>query len=237
MAKKRKHVHSKYIPTYTDKIKAYKVYKKGFKSQAHYAQAVGISPKCFAGVKDEFYSFFERKEKAEEKIRLKRPPGRPKGVKILDNIPLVNEDSLRMLGICGYSVRKAATLIGVAHNTLRDYLKEHPILSDAFFNGAELADAEVMIALKQRACGMQQRKVKFASFEGEITDQREYYEDLAPDTAAASMWLINRKRWTRDSEGVKADNKGKILEALDKMSELSEEDMDKFDKENADRSE
>lgn len=196
------------------------------------ADSLRIAPNTLRGVYDQFKEFFERKDKVERERLSKRPVGRPLGQRVLDGFPLVNAQTLHMLAICGYTIPKAAKLIGVAHNTLRDYLAEHIELHNAFQSGAAIADCEVMAALKARACGMPLRRIKFATFEGAITDSQEYMEDLPPDTSAAAMWLINRKRWTRDSEGAKADNKGRILEALDKLTETPEKELDQMDAEN-----
>jgi len=221
----------KYKPSHSDKIRAYRLYKKEG-TQKEIAIHLGISLVALKGAWDSFEEFFERKE-ASLKVKLSRiPVGRPKGDRILDGFPLVNAETLHMLAICGYTIPTAAKTIGVAHNTLRTYLAEHPDLQQAFQSGAAIADSEVMMALKARACGMSLKRVKFATFEGAITDSQDYLEDLPPDTSAAAMWLINRKRWTRDSEGAKADNKGRILEALDKLTETPESELDQMDSEN-----
>ena len=40
---------------------------------------------------------------------------------------------------------------------------------------------------------------------------------ILPNVEAGKFWLINRQNWSRDSERTRADNKGAILEALDRL--------------------
>jgi hypothetical protein len=225
-----------YTLTAGAKLHGYRLHRRGFSITA-IVKELKIPDSSWTKWKPVLLEYFERKDKAEQERRDRRPAGRPKGQRILDGYPMVNPDVLHMLAMCGHSIPKAARLIGVAHNTLRNYLRENPTLQHAFEAGAEIADCEVMSALKKRACGMKIRATKLVAYEGAITDSQDYDEELPPDTAAAAMWLINRKRWTRDSEGAKADNKGRILEALTKATETTEEELTTFDQENADASE
>ena len=80
---------------------------------------------------------------------------------------------------------------------------------------------------------MKVKKVKFATFEGEITDEREYEEELAPDVKAATLWLNNRHpEYWKDRQAVeltgkdgdpieftKTDRQKRIDELLEKRNE------------------
>ena len=111
----------------------------------------------------------------------------------------------------GATDKELADFFEVAESTLNLWKLEHPDFSESLKRGKSTADAEVADRLFRRATGYSHKAVKFATFEGMITDQREYTEHYAPDTTACIFWLKNRRPdlW-RDKVEVKAEHSGKI---------------------------
>lgn len=213
----------KWKPTYEQRIKAYNLWVD-HASDLAIARELNISRTAYLQNKNQLEAFFNRRFSRLNKKKVGRPDG-----SMLDNHPLCNANTLRGFAIAGYSMSQVAKLIGCSQPTLSLWLSRRPSLKEIFVNAADRADMQVINALLRRAKGMKQKKIKFASYKGALTDKEVYYEDLAPDPTAATVWLVNRKKWSRDSEGSRDDNRGKILEALDMMTEIEEEELKQFD--------
>lgn len=173
---------------------------------------------------------FKRYYRRKEYVLNKQAIGRPAGSQ-LDNHPLLKAQVLRAFAIAGYSMNQVSKLIGCSVSTLSTWLMRHPSMKDIFTYASDYADMQVTSALKRRACGFKVKKKQFATYQGAITDNVDYEEEVPPDTNAATIWLVNRRGWKRDNESSRMDNKGKILETLDKITEIDEEECKKYDSE------
>ena len=77
--------------------------------------------------------------------------------------------------------------------------------------GKSQADAEVADRLFKRATGYSHKDTKFATFEGKITDAKEFTKHYPPDTIACIFWLKNRRpelwrtRWGSSTPGRMGD--------------------------------
>lgn len=86
-----------------------------------------------------------------------------------------------------------AGFFGVSEQTLNGWKKRHSEFMESLKEGKERADAEVADKLFKRATGYSHVDTKFATFEGKITDAKEYVKHHAPDTIACIFWLKNRR--------------------------------------------
>jgi hypothetical protein len=96
-----------------------------------------------------------------------------------------------------------AAAFGVDINTFAEWIDRHPALKDAIALGKDEASARVEHKLYERATGYSHPAVKiFCSKDGDVT-QVPYTEHFPPDTAAASLWLRNKRpdEW-RDKQDV-----------------------------------
>lgn len=133
----------------------------------------------------------------------KRPPGRPSRYR--DEYA----EQARKLCRLGATDKEVADFFGVDVATVHRWKLKHPGFRDALKDGKSQADAEVADRLYQRACGYSHADTKFATFEGTITDQREYTKHYPPDTIACIFWLKNRRPdlW-RDKVGLEHTGPG-----------------------------
>lgn len=93
----------------------------------------------------------------------------------------------------GATDKDMAGFFGVSEQTFHTWKKAHPDFLDALKEGKQRADAEVADRLFKRATGYSHIDTKFATFEGKITDSKEYVKHYAPDTIACIFWLKNRR--------------------------------------------
>lgn len=215
-----------WTPSFRDKMRAWELYTKGCTDQ-EISRDLGISYNQFKKFVLEFKRFFEQ-------MKRRRPqdlPRAPRRDSPTEGNPLLTAQAIRLYALAGFNKQKIADLIGVSHQAIANYFTRHPELEKIFLSFGELADAKVIYSLLQRAQGMRIKKTKFATFEGAITDSRDYFEELPPSVEAAMHWLVNRKRWKKSDAAVLTSNKGEILEALENMTQLTDEEMDRLDRE------
>jgi hypothetical protein len=103
-----------------------------------------------------------------------------------------NEQS-RKLCLLGYTDKQLADFFEVSESTLNLWKKAHPSFSESLKAGKEFADAEVVASLYQKAIGYTCKDTKFATFEGEITDQKVYNKNYPPCPISIKYWLNNRQ--------------------------------------------
>lgn len=120
------------------------------------------------------------------------------------------------LCLLGATDKELADFFGVSEQTLNKWKKDYPEFLESLKKGKNIADANVAAKLYNRAIGYDCKATKFATFEGRITDTKEYIEHFPPDTTAAIFWLKNRQpeKW-RDKKELDANvNLGDELEGL-----------------------
>ncbi|MFT9498260.1 hypothetical protein [Anaerosolibacter sp.] len=113
------------------------------------------------------------------------------------------------LCLLGATDKELADFFSVTESTLNLWKKEYPEFSESLKRGKIEADSLVASKLFHRAIGYEHKAVKFATYEGKITDKVEYIEHYPPDTTAAIFWLKNRQRdkW-RDKHELDIGNTG-----------------------------
>jgi hypothetical protein len=133
----------------------------------------------------------------------KRAPGRPSRYR--------TEFADQAMKLCrlGATDKELAEFFAVDVATVNRWKLRHREFRESLNSGKSQADAEVADRLFKRACGYSHVDTKFATFEGEITDQREYTKHYPPDTIACIFWLKNRRPdlW-RDKVGLEHTGPG-----------------------------
>lgn len=117
----------------------------------------------------------------------KKLPGRPS---------LYRDDyaeQARKLCRLGATDVEIADFFSVDVATVNRWKLRHPAFRESLKAGKAAADAEVADRLYRRACGYSHPDTKFATFEGEITDTKEFTKHYPPDTIACIFWLKNRR--------------------------------------------
>lgn len=102
-------------------------------------------------------------------------------------------EQARKLCLLGYTDKQLADFFDVAESTLNLWKLEYPTFSESLKAGKEFADAEVAASLYQKATGYSCKDTKFATWEGEITDQKVYTKNYPPCPISIKYWLNNRQ--------------------------------------------
>lgn len=96
----------------------------------------------------------------------------------------------------GATDEELADFFNVSKATINNWKLAEPEFLDSIRKGKDIADAEIADSLHHRAKGYSHKAVKFFTIKDKIVAQ-EYIEHYPPDTAAAIIWLKNRrpKNW------------------------------------------
>lgn len=151
--------------------------------------------------------------------------GRPKKIDGLDF------ELVFRLAELGLTDRQIAHALDLCEKTINNYKKENPDFLQSIKNGKALADAKVEKSLYLRACGYEHPEDKFFQHEGKIITVPTI-KHYPPDTAAAFIWLKNRKaaEWKDKSE---VEVKSPVFAAIEEIGKniKSENDIDRMHKE------
>lgn len=99
----------------------------------------------------------------------------------------------KKLCLLGATDKDLAVFFEVNEDTINEWKKKQPKFSESLKDAKTESDAKVVKSLYQRAIGYDCVDTKFATFEGKITDEREYIKHYAPDVTAQIFWLKNRQ--------------------------------------------
>ena len=123
----------------------------------------------------------------------------------------------------GLTDEQIAHNMGVRRETLYDWKKKHPNISNALKRGKEIVDIEVENALLKRALGYEytEEKVEISEKDGKKVVQT--VKHVAPDTTAQIFWLKNRRpeKWRDKPEtpDTKQDETlGRLIEAVNNVN-------------------
>ena len=138
----------------------------------------------------------------------KRPPGRP-----TDYRPEFAEQAFKLC-LLGATDNQLADFFETSEKTINTWKQKHPEFLQSLQKGKLEADAGVAHSLYKRATGMTIDDTHFSSYEGVVT-ATEYKKELAPDVAAAFIWLKNRQPalW-RDRHEVQLEAGDSLLSAI-----------------------
>ena len=121
--------------------------------------------------------------------------------------------------LLGLNDKQIAGLLHVDEATLNRWKISHPEFCESLKEGREIADAQVVKSLYQRATGYTVKEVKIQKNadgeEVEVTTEKE----LPPDTGSMALWLKNRRpsEW-RDRQEVINRNVNIEIDANDPQS-------------------
>jgi len=102
-------------------------------------------------------------------------------------------EQARKLCLLGYTDKQLASFFEVSEATINNWKIEYPRFLESLKAGKEFADAQVAASLYQKATGYSCKDTKFATHEGEITDQKEYTKNYPPCPISIKYWLNNRQ--------------------------------------------
>lgn len=145
--------------------------------------------------------------KASKRAKKGKPTGKPAGRPSRYREEFAEQ--ARKLCRLGATDKELAEFFGVADSTLAKWKLAHRGFSESLKEGKSQADAEVADRLFKRATGYSHKDTKFATFEGKITDAKEFTKHYPPDTIACIFWLKNRRPdlW-RDKVGLEHTGPG-----------------------------
>ncbi len=95
--------------------------------------------------------------------------------------------------LLGLIDREIAAVLDISEETLNEWKKQYPSVSESIKKGKEVADAKVVQALYKRALGFEYDAVKIFNNNGQemIVPYKEY---VLPDVTAQKKWLAARQR-------------------------------------------
>jgi transposase-like protein len=99
----------------------------------------------------------------------------------------------------GATVNDIAELLGVSRSTVNEWRIRYPEFSTALKVGRDKADDRIEASLYERAAGYSHPDVHIAVQQGEVTITP-IVKHYPPDTAAAFIWLKNRRGWKDKQE-------------------------------------
>lgn len=106
----------------------------------------------------------------------------------------------------GLTEEQIAANMGICRDTLIQWKKRYPYISDTLKKGKEVVDRQVENALLKRALGYKYTEVTKERIEGGFVVTKEVTKEVVPDTTAQIFWLKNRKpnEW-RDKQNVELE--------------------------------
>lgn len=129
----------------------------------------------------------------------KRKPGRPSKFEDIS----IDMNQIETLAAMGLTANEMSDFLGICQDTFYRWIKIHDEFSEAIKRGRIKADTKVIEALYKRATGYEHDEDKIFFHEGEpvVVPTTKHYP---PDTAAAFIWLKNRRGW-KDKVEMKAE--------------------------------
>jgi hypothetical protein len=95
----------------------------------------------------------------------------------------------------GLTEDEIAAKLGICRDTLFEWKKKYPELSDALKESKDAADGQVEMSLFKRAVGYEYEETKvIATKDGKAVKVEKTKKHVAPDVTAQIFWLKNRQR-------------------------------------------
>ena len=145
----------------------------------------------------------------------------------------------------GIPVDKAARAMNVPLTTVLEVWFQDPVFKAEVDFAVDMANVEITQSLFKRAKGFKayRKSTTKTTAKGRVSETgtplpdyestatTESEEDIAGNVEAQKFWLINKspEGWNLDGSAMKSNNKGAILSAIDKMTEMTEEDEKFFE--------
>jgi len=126
--------------------------------------------------------------------------------------PSHNEQVAKLCRL-GATDKQLADFFNISESTLNNWKLKEPEFMESLKEGKIVADAEVADSLYNRAMGFSHTDTKFATFEGKITDSKEFTKHYPPDSTGCIFWLKNRAGW-KDSVALTDEEGGNLFTKL-----------------------
>lgn len=112
----------------------------------------------------------------------------------------------------GLTDEQIATKMGICRDTLIQWKKKYPDISDALKRGKDVVDIQVENALLKRALGYEYEEVSEKYEMGILVEKKVIKKQVVPDTTAQIFWLKNRKpdEW-RDKREVDVEGSAGVM--------------------------
>lgn len=223
----------RYTPTKQHLLKAYKLYKRNFRIKDIIIK-LGISKNRWTKHKEIFFQFFRQEDERIELEELRnRGRGRPKGQR-----KLTLEKRRKILDCLenDMTIELSARIVGVHRDTIYAWCKEYPEFKRQMDIAKDKGIQNVKKMLGKSAKGGYVIEVTTKEYldkndnviSKEVQKKKKH---VKANVTAQQFILVNRAGWVHDSEGKKTNNKGEILDALEKMNDITDEEMEEFDNE------
>lgn len=112
----------------------------------------------------------------------------------------------------GLTDEQIATKMGICRDTLIQWKKKYPDISDTLKRGKDVIDIQVENALLKRALGYEYEEVSEKYEMGILVEKKVIKKQVVPDTTAQIFWLKNRKpdEW-RDKREVDVEGSAGVM--------------------------
>ena len=134
---------------------------------------------------------------------------------------LTSEGLLKLEGWAreGLTDEQIAEKIGIHRDTLNEWKKKYPDISDTLKKGKEVVDLQVENALLKRALGYEYEEISKKYESGTLTEKKVTINQVIPDTTAQIFWLKNRRpdKW-KDKQDVQVS--GELKAEKTKLDDL-----------------
>lgn len=165
-----------------------------------------------------------------------------KGIVAIELTPALEEKFLEYLRY-GLPLDKAAKALNIPLATVTEYWFTFENFKARVDHAIEMANLEVVKALHKRACGFRVHTKTVTTVTGNKKQDDDHAdpnavmqtetireEIILPSVEAAKFWLINKspEKWSANGDNKSEGNKGKILEAIDEMTTLTDKDREEL---------
>ncbi len=122
--------------------------------------------------------------------------------------------------LLGATDKELGVFFEVTETTINNWKNDFPEFFESIKSGKEDADALVAKSLFQRAIGYSHKETKIATFEGKITDSKEYDKHYPPEVKAGQFWLKNRqpKKWREKPDPTEQENQDNQVEGFEMVA-------------------
>ncbi|OGU55468.1 MAG: hypothetical protein A2V66_11875 [Ignavibacteria bacterium RBG_13_36_8] len=222
----------KWVPNKKDFKTAYNIYVRDGKTQDDIYDALGISEITYRKWKYRFkqefkkFDFVNHEMSRKRKEELKEKKHQQKKELLTPRLLTLSlrKRIIEMLEN-DLSIEQIADICRISVFSIYHWRKHIPGFRQEIEYAKSFANIKVKKALKKRAIGMQiidKVETKIYNKNGRLITRIEKFRnrELPPSVGAQTFYLINREGWKKDSDTDISNNKGAILDIIDKMSEL-----------------
>jgi hypothetical protein len=128
--------------------------------------------------------------------------------------PEYHNDKARKLALLGMTDIEIADIFDICEATINNWKNKYPEFLESLNKGKTDADGEIANALYHRAKGYTHLEDKLFCHNGEIINET-ILKQYPPDTAAALIWLKNRKpKLWRDKQDIDHTSGGEKVKSI-----------------------